>query len=326
MRTNLSLSLESKIIGPCELRALNSMIANNPRVAVVIVRWNQFDDTRETLESASNIRYPNYFVVVVDNGSSDGYSDILKESFSDVHFIIKTENLGFAGGANLGIHDALEKGTEYILFLNNDLIVDSSIISELVSVAESKPKVGIVGALMYYFKYPETIWSAGGSYEINTGKAGLIGFNEKDHGQYDSPFEADYICGCGMLIKRSVFESIGFFDESFFHCGEDVDICIRARKAGYHILTAPHAKLWHKVAKSVGGIASSMYLYYRFRSNLMLIRKYQSGSSRRYLINFLFMCLSNSIREIKRNNPGGSYALLRVVADFLNGMSGNGDH
>lgn len=293
-----------------------------PRVAVVVVRWNHFEDTKETLESISQIQYTNFFVILVDNGSTDGRTEDLRRLFPNINYIINSENIGFAGGANLGVKSAVEHGAEYILFLNNDLYVDKHIIKELVCVAQNDPSIGMVGALMYYYQYPKVIWSAGGQYDMDAGNAKLIGDREKDIGQFKVPFEVDYICGCGMMVRRFVFENVGLWDEGYFHCGEDVDLCIRSTRAGYRVVTAPRARLWHKVASSANGIASPMYLYYRFRNNLILMRKYQYKRSRKHLVYFIADYFINIAKEFKSYNPEGSLAILLALSDFIKGISG----
>jgi GT2 family glycosyltransferase len=167
-----------------------------------------------------------------------------------VHVIRQTANGGFARGFNVGIRQALALGADAVLVLNNDTIVERHLLTQLV--AEMKPGVGIAAPRIYYADAPTRIWSDGFcanplTLEMRRGRRGQV-----DRGTDDEPRAVDYVTGCAMLIQREVFEAIGFFDERFFAYYEDLDFCVRARHAGFHIVNVPSARLWHKVARATG--------------------------------------------------------------------------
>ena len=126
------------------------MKSDSPKVAIVILNWNGLADTLECLDSLQKIVYPNYVVVVIDNGSNGNDAEIIKKKFGDFVFVIEEEkNLGFAGGCNEGIRWALHSGAKYVLLLNNDTVVDPNFLIELVNVAQNDPQIGIVGPKVY---------------------------------------------------------------------------------------------------------------------------------------------------------------------------------
>jgi len=242
----------------------------NPKVFIIILNWNGRDDTLECLKSLKNNDYPNYEVVIIDNGSKDKFSI----SDSKIKVIYNKKNLGFSKGNNIGIKYALENNADYILLLNNDTIVSNNFLSKIVKVAESNNNYGIIGPKIY-FPDSKRIWFAGGKINWLYNKGTMRGFNEIDHGQYNKPEiqETDYITCCCALIKKEVIEKIGLIPEEYFLYYEDTDWSLKAQKQGYRCVFVPSAIIWHKGSKS--SIAeSSSYIYYHIRNGLILAKKY----------------------------------------------------
>lgn len=243
-----------------------------PRVAIIVLNWNNYDDTKECLNSLNKITYPNYEVIVVDNGSTDGSGEKLKREFSQ-HVVLQNEkNLGFTGGNNVGMKYSLEHNADYVLLLNDDTVVDRDFLEPLVKVAESHESIGIVGPKVYYMDPPNLINFAGGTVNLWTGKVLHIGDKEIDKGQYDEVKEIDYQVGCAILIKKEVIENIGFLDDIFFILWEETDYCYRAKKYGYKVLHVPESKIWHKIARSIG-LGTPFSIYYSFRNQILFMRK-----------------------------------------------------
>lgn len=224
-----------------------------PKVSIIILNWNGKEDTIECLDSLKHITYPNYEILLVDNGSTDGSVNYFKKHYPEIELIENGENLGFAKGNNVAILKAMEQGSDYILLLNNDTIVDSDFLMELVKVAESDEKIGIVGPKIYYYNYDghkDVIWSAGGKISpLHEMVYSHIGLNEKDAGQFDVSNKVDWISGAAILIKTPVL-SITMLNPNYFFGNEDVEICIKARKKHLDVVYVPTSKIWHKVGAS----------------------------------------------------------------------------
>ena len=217
-----------------------------PKVSIIVLNWNGKSVTSECLDSLMKVDYANFEVILVDNNSQDGSQEHFKRNYGWVRLIENEENFGFTGGNNVGIDCALENQSDYILLLNNDTIVDSLFLAELISVAESDEQIGLLNPKIYYYGQPERIWYAGGKISPITGIAWHIGRKEFDTGQYDVQREVDFITGCAFLIKKEVIDKIGVLDEKFFIYSEDVDWTLRALKAGYKAVYVPTSKIWHK--------------------------------------------------------------------------------
>lgn len=259
-------------------------MGTEPNVAIIILNWNRFRDTAECLESVFKIRYSNYSVVVVDNGSEDDSAAEIEKSFDRVVLIRNKENLGYAEGNNVGIRHALENGADYIWLLNNDTVVDRGALVAMVDLAEKDRGIGILGSKIYYFDQPEILWFAGATIDWNRAISPHIGRMEKDVGQYDRETEVDRVTGCSMLVRRDVFDEIGMFDEKFFLYAEEVDLCVRARAKGYRNVYVPKSVVYHKISVSSGENSVPIYAYYNTRNFLYLIRKNIPFPRREYYI------------------------------------------
>ena len=175
---------------------------DQPWVSIIILNWNGLEDTIECLESLRGITYPNYEIIVVDNGSEGNDVKILQARFGGyIHIIKNDNNYGFAKGNNIGMRYALQREAEYILLLNNDTTVAPDFLSELVNVAESDPKSGLLGPKVYFYYEPDVIWFAGGRISLLS-RTSNRGYKQVDKGQFDRVDLVDFISGSCMLIKR----------------------------------------------------------------------------------------------------------------------------
>lgn len=213
------------------------------KVAIVIVTYNGSKWIQKCLASVFR-NEGGYDVILVDNASSDGSADIVEREFPHVDVIRSAKNLGFVGGNNLGIREALRHKYEYILMLNQDTEVEPDFLSEIVKVA-SKDDVGIVQGMLVLGGERSLVNNAGNALHY-------LGFGFVKHYREPvekwsrrEPVEIGYASGAALLVKRSVLERIGVLDEKFFMYHEDLDLCWRAKLAGYRVILAPAAIVYH---------------------------------------------------------------------------------
>jgi len=260
----------------------------HPKVTIIILNWNGKEDTSECFESLKRITYPNYEILLVDNGSTDGSVECLRENFPEIEIIENKENLGYAEGNNVGIRKAKENGTDYILILNDDTVVDPEFLTELVKVAESDPKIGFAGPKVYYYDFngrKDVIHSAGANINLWRGiPPPIIGVNEIDKGQYNQLNNVDYLEGACLLIKRNVIDKIGLLDAKYFMYWEETDWCTRSRNAGYSVVYVPNARIWHKISSS----SNPRKIYYMVRNMFWFMKKHSSHRNYTYFILYFF--------------------------------------
>lgn len=294
-----------------------------PNVSIIILNYNRKDDTLECLRSVYGIVYPDYEVVVVDNASTDGSVDAIKRSFPRVEIIQNTKNLGFAEGNNIAIERAIRSGSRYVMLMNNDAVVDPGSLGALVEAAEKDVLIGAAGPAVFYFDRRDEVWSAGGTFDLNTG----VWRKKEDAMLQTDPYNADALSGCGLLLRLSVIEKCGTFDARFYLYGEDVDLCFRMKECGYKIICVPQSRVWHKVGQTIGGSDTPEYLYYTVRNRLLLMKKHGSrGSFVRFCLYFTYtVLLKGNIRLALNGQYRHIGMVMRALVDFLKGNFGRYD-
>lgn len=240
-------------------------------VWIVVLTWNNYADTAACLQSLRALTYPNYQVVVVDNGSSDGTPARVRSDFPEVHLLENTVNLGVPAGYNVGFRHALEQGADGVVMLNNDTVVSPDLLHHLVHAAQH-PQAGILVPTAYFFSPPTEIWSAGGRYRW---LPPAIIMEKRRLQLGDPPRVLEYAIGSCILITRRAFEQAGLLDETYFFMWEDLDLSVRIRKAGFLILGVPQAALWHKVSRSTQP-GSALFWRMHGRSGAIFYRRHSA--------------------------------------------------
>jgi GT2 family glycosyltransferase len=305
------------------------MEIERPRVSIIVLNWNGLKDTVECLQSLKAISYPSYEVVVVDNASTGDDVSALKRSFGDfVRIVENDKNYGYTGGNNIGLRLCLANShPDYLLILNNDIVVAPDFLDHLVRAAEAAPSMGMAGPKVYYFDDPNRIQNAGTIFNMWKGEATSIGSKQLDTGLYDSPREADAVSGSCLLVRREVIEKVGAFDESYFAYWDDTDYCTRARKAGYSVIYVPQARVWHKNPikqkiwdKTSRCKTSTQRYYYSARNNFKFMKKYANRAQYAvfliYFFTYRFAAMSATCLLYDRS-PAQFTAFCRGVKDGL---------
>lgn len=209
------------------------------------------------------------------DGKQIGKSPPDSPSQSRLILIENQSNYGFSGGNNIGIMFALKAlGPDYVLLLNNDVIVGPAFLSRLVEVSESDAKIGIAGPRIYNYSHVDKIAFAGGRINLWLGQSHHVGLNETDEGKHSKVAEVDYIEGSCLLVKTKVVEDVGMFDSAYVSYWEDTDWCIRANRAGYKVVYVPTAQIWHKESSTSAG---PIKVYYFTRNRFLFMKKHASA-------------------------------------------------
>lgn len=294
----------------------------SPLVCIILVNYKTVNDTIECINSLRKIDYDNFKVIVVENGSNDGSYEKLKEVCKDELLIESFENLGFAGGNNIGIERALNAGAEYILLLNNDTVVDNQFLSKLVEAFEYSLDVGIVGCKINYYDNRNVVNYAGG--EINWNKFTTYFYRSDEIDDKDESIkEISFVSGCAMMISKKVIEKIGLLDHTYFMYYEDTDYCAMAAENGFKLLYQPESVIYHKISSSSGGDLSPFVLYWSTKNRYKFRVKFKHKVSKLNLIkfdifNFLTRIMRIGIYYFKRE-PQKSKA---IVKGYIHGLKG----
>lgn len=294
------------------------MSADMPAIWTVIVNWKCAEETAACLASLARCADPTP-VIVVDNGSADGSVEVIRSRFPDVVLLAMPSNLGFARAANIGIARALERGADAVLLLNNDTIVAPDAPRRLAEALASSERIGVISPKIFLFDQPGRLWSVGGVYRDHN--AIDLGTGELDYGQYDAA-ALDFVYGCAMLLRASMLRAIGGFDERFFMYYEDVDLCLRARAAGYEVKLAPAAHVLHHGSRSTLRRPDAK-LFYEARSRMQFFAKHLTASQKpRFYAGESRYLVALTLRRLLAGDARGARAYVR---GWLSGLLAPGD-
>lgn len=250
-------------------------MTHQPFVLIVTVNHNSLQNTLETLASLMQLTYPRYELLLIDNGSTDGSLDTIRQVFPALPIIESQVNLGFAGGFNLGLQYGIAKSANLILIINNDVVVAPDMLDRLV--AAWSPGVGAASPRIYYYDRPDIIWSSGFlCHPVTLEMTGGQRNRPVAAAPETTPFSVDYLLGCALLLDREALIKTGLFDPRFYLYYEDLDLSLRLRQQGYCLLTVPTASMWHKVAGS-SSLSSPLRTYHLARSSVLFFRKHGHG-------------------------------------------------
>lgn len=248
-------------------------------IAVIVINWNGQDFTTACLNSLRKVDFPDFKVFLVDNGSANEEGKKIKANFPEIDLIETGKNLGFAGGNNVGIRKALEKGFSHVLLLNNDTLVEPDFLSELVRAAKRHAHAGVIQPLIMFLHNPKEIWSAGGKWVSSLSRAITLGDRIPLADFRVKSSSLDWATGCAMLVSRTAIESAGLLNEQYFVYFEDVEWSLRIRNAGFSIHLEDRAKIYHEAGasskkKHAEGTLSPQVFYYNVRNQLFIIRSF----------------------------------------------------
>jgi GT2 family glycosyltransferase len=243
-----------------------SLSTPNPhcsRVAAVLLNWNNADDTLSCISSLANSTYP-HDLVVVDNGSTDD-SMVRLRAHAGIELLQTGHNLGFAGGCNIGILAALERGADWVWLLNNDTLVAPDTLAQMVEVAAADREIGVVGSVIYDYAPPNAVQAWGG------GRIQRLA-GRSQHAKTAVCGALDYIVGSSMLLRGAALESVGMLDPSFFLYWEDADLSFRFRAAGWKLIVAKHSSVWHKENGTIGKKSPQLDFFFNQSARLFFSR------------------------------------------------------
>ena len=285
-----------------------------PVIGVILLNWNGYDDTAETLVSLLEATPRPAYVVVVDNGSHDDsasrlslwgtVNDVISETHdvADLHsfdpdtwlrIILANENRGFAGGNNVGLtHLAIDTDATHFLLLNNDALVAQDYFARLAEALRAAPESGILGCTIYHYPDVDRVWFASGYEDRLRG----VALHRYEVAEAAEPFATEWVTGCAMLISRALYNAIGGLAECYYpiYC-EDSDYSLQARTAGFSVLIAPRAHVYHKVGGTVGvGETVPRVAYWQTRHRVFLVRRNYSTAERAIAISYL--CIAKPAR------------------------------
>jgi len=251
------------------------------KVSIILLNYKGTKDTLSCIESLEKIEYDNFEIIIVENNSPDDSYEILSEAIGNKHTLIKSpSNGGFAKGNNIGINYALEKGTDFVLLLNNDTLVEKDFLREMVNCYQRNKAVGMVGCKILYESRRDLIWYGGGELNLKRFYGLHHGEGQKNSEEFNIEKEVTFNTGCVMLVPREVIQKVGTLPEEYFMYYEDVDYSLSVQEAGYKIYYCPKAVVYHKVSASTGGEESPFAVEWNTRNRIIFMNKFKHKVSK----------------------------------------------
>ena len=288
---------------------------NECKLSIITIYYNGLKDTCELIDS---FPFNNEMeVIVVDNASKQDEASIILKKYTHIKVIRSRQNLGFAGGNNLGIKEAKGK---YILLINNDTFFKEFNIDPLIERLESSERIGLVCPKLRFAWRNNPIQFAGYTpLSPITVRNQAIGFGEEDHGQYDTPHKTPYAHGAAMLIKRDAIDRVGLMPECFFLYYEELDWSMMFTRAGYEIWYDPACTVYHKESQTTGQ-NSPLRTYYITRNRLLLVKRNYKGINK--YLSYIYLIGIVGLRDILKytftQQPGLLKAVLKGLHDYRN--------
>ena len=244
--------------------------AARPSIAAVILNYNTPDDTVLAVKSLQASSRPLDHLFVVDNGPDAACEQSLGPLKDAIRYIRSPGNVGFSAGSNIGIRAALDAGADLVLLVNSDAVLAPDTLGRLEHALAAAPGAGLAAPLIVSRAEPGIVGSAGITYSAASGRMRHGGFGGRTEDWCEGPAHTvDAVSGCVMLVRRPVLDDVGLLDERYFYSFEDIEFCLRARRAGFASLLVPSALAYHEGHRSIGR-ASASRLYYAARNHLLL--------------------------------------------------------
>lgn len=246
------------------------------RVIAVVVNWNGGEANLECFTSLNKAGVSAERTIFVDNGSDDGSLELVRKSVPGLQMIENQFNRGFGAAANQGAEKALEQGAEFVLFLNNDALLDSDCVQQLLAEADRRGAAGLLGPRVVLPGSPERLWAAGGKLDHRQNLSSLMGQGQLDGPEWQGVHPVDYVPGCVLLARRQCLEETGLFDEAFFAYTEDLDLGVRAAAAGWECCLVGTARAVHRPSSATGGGYNPRRKYLMGLGSLRFLRTHGS--------------------------------------------------
>ena len=284
-----------------------------PAVLIVILHFKVLENTRNCLRSVFKLDYPNFNVLVIDNGTGNEDSKGLIKEFNKLFWTPLSDNEGFSGGCNAGISFGMQNDYKYVWLLNNDTTVEASTLSKLVEVAEKEEKVGAVNAAILN-TVTNSIEPGRGVIDFARGKTKL---KESTDAEF---VDCDWLAASNLLVNTAALKEVGAFDERYFLYFEDVELCHRLKLSGWKCLHVPKANITHIGGASTEGALQHWRSYYYTRNRLLFFQTYANFTQRMAAFSSIWMHLIRHCVSLTMKGEDGSKQLQAEIAgaqDFI---------
>jgi GT2 family glycosyltransferase len=290
-------------------------------LAVVIVNWN---DTTASIRALRSVEATEpVLTILVDNSSLDDPTGAVLAAKPEAQILRLPANRGYAAACNHGVRAAAAAGAEHVLVMNNDAELAPEALDLLAAAERDRPGC-VLAPLIVYTEAPDEVWSAGGYLEPPCVRNHHLGLGEP-RSAHTAPHPVEWATGCALFFSMPTFERVGAFDEKFFMYLEDVDWCLRARRAGIETWIIPDAVVRHEVSRTTGELPSATIRYYAYRNHFRLAFRHADWARVVVAGELVWTLAKISVRQLAFpafRHDEWYHARTRAIRDFLFGRFG----
>ncbi len=272
----------------------------NKKVAIILINWNSFNYTSDCINSIRQIQYPDYDIIVVDNGSTDQSIEKFNHHFKDSIILIQSDkNTGFTGGNNIGMQYTIDHQYEYCLLLNNDTFVDKNFLGPMIEYMKQNTHTGALQPRIHFNHDRSLLWNGGSCFNKLLGLTYVKNYGRSFELRMNKIKKVDWITGCAFLVRTTVLQQCGLLAENMFIYYEDVDLSFRIKKAGYDLVYFPQSVIYHisgmankNKIKGKEGYVNPIVHYLNIRNTIWFLKQYTSAGYSPTVILFNFFYLT----------------------------------
>lgn len=291
-------------------------MTNEVYISIITVNYNGLSDTCEMIDSLKqHLTISSYEIIVVDNASINNEALLIQEKYPEIKCFRSNQNLGFAGGNNLGISKASGK---YILLLNNDTYIRDNTLLSLATFLDNNPSIGAVSPKIKFADSNIIQFAGYTNLSLITLRNKLIGFEQEDKGQYNIAHISPFLHGAAMMIRKNIIREIGYMPEIYFLYYEELDWCEQIRKHGYELWYIPQAEIYHKESSSVGQ-GSPLRCFYLTRNRLLFACRNRQGLIRLLALAYQFLIANpkNILYYTSKGQLNLAKSCFRGITNFI---------
>lgn len=291
-------------------------------IAVVICNYNKKDYILKCIDSLLKSTYKNLDIYIVDNASTDGSAEAIRENYKKlITLIVNDQNLGGSGGFNTGLKEILNRDYKYAMLLDNDVILDKNTIFSLYNLLEDNDSIAVAGSKIYSMDNPNQIQELGAEIDFSEFYIKPFCKGYIDDGAFAEVHDCDYVPACSMMVRVDAIRKVGIMDEGYFIYWDDIDWGYRFKLAGYRVVTDPKSLVWHKMG--VAQKTNTFGTYYFWRNRIHFFIKYCSVEE---VQKFTLKLFDEIFQSMYSCNYIGKYSsartILIAVSDALNNIRG----
>lgn len=292
------------------------------KIGIVICNFNKKQYVLNCIKSIFEQTIDDFDIYVVDNASTDGSADAVKEEYGDkVTLLVNEENLGGSGGFNTGLRKVIEVGYEYLMCVDNDVVFDKDAINQLYLFLQTNPDVGMVGSKIFYMDNPDTIWSYGGEIDFKKYVQKDLYRNCVDNEDIPKSAYCTYVPACSLMVRKEVVEKVGIMPEDNFIYLDDMEWGYNVTHAGYKVAVCGESKVWHKC----GGRNSvnTFNNYYMWRNRINFFLKTLSEENKEEFADYILDEMFRLVYSCNlKKDTGVVKTVMYAFNDVVNGIRG----